>query len=71
MCWPTWLCRTGRHRSAVAAAAAADADEQTAARQRIIDLARGDRWGRNAPAAVRKPVVTREQTARGHGGYRL
>jgi hypothetical protein len=72
MRWPTWLRRsTGRHRAVadLAAAQAADAAEQAAARERIIALARQDpRPGWNAPTAVYRPLMTRGQAARGHGG---
>jgi hypothetical protein len=70
MRWPTWLRRTGRHR-APDLAAAAEAGEQAAARQRVLDLARRDRWpGWNAPTAAYRPLMTRGQAARGHGGHR-
>lgn len=72
MRWPTWLRRLGRHRAVdLAAAAAAQADEQAAARQRILDVAHSDRWaGWSAPTAVHRPLMTRGQAARGHGGHR-
>jgi hypothetical protein len=66
MGWPTCLRRTRRTRAADRAAAAEEI-ERAAARQRIIDDA--DRWpGWNAPTAAHRPLMTRGQAARGHGG---
>ena len=72
MRWPTWLRRTPRRIDAADRAAAADAADRDAARQRILDLAaRYDRWaGWNAPTAAYRPPMTPGQAARGHGGRR-
>lgn len=70
MRWPTWLRRTPRQHAARhgAGAQAADTAEQVAARQRVMDMARAQSPGWNAPTAVHRPLMTRGQAARGHGG---
>jgi hypothetical protein len=68
MCWLTWL-RRKRQTQAVEQAAAAEAIEHDAARQRIVRLARVQPdW--NGPTAVYRPLMTPGQAARRNGGRR-
>ena len=69
MRWPTWLHRSGRTRAVEEAAAAAQAAEHAAARQRVIDLAHGDKWQVGNATAYR-PLTAAGEAARGHDGRR-
>ena len=64
MRWPTWLHRNGRTRAVEEAAAAIQAAEHAAARQRVIDLAHRDKWHvGNAPTAAQRPLTAAGEAA--------
>jgi hypothetical protein len=68
--WP-WTRRHRARHAVLVAAEQANVAAQQAARRRIIDAAYRDhspRW--DAPTAVYRPLMTRGQAARGHGGRR-
>jgi len=69
-----FLRRRRAHPTDLAAATAAEDTERAKAVQRILDLAHanlaqtGQRPAWNAPTAAYRPLMTRGQAVRGHGG---